>query len=308
MTLPELKELLDKELVSDRSSIPISRRFYVQEGHVPDLLWHYTSAEGLLGIVSSRHFRATDVLFFNDSSEVHYALGLIEKALPEIRLGLDPGPATQVLDSVIGRISNLRRLPDFPYRMYAACFCEEPDLLSQWRGYGASGGGFALGFCSQAVLDYIERTQLGVSRVWYEPVDQLRLIRETVSSACKTLLRVSDRVEQREHIKDLAQQAASYAFSILCQFLASLKSPAFREEREWRLVDYAPTEDVINFVARRGILVPYVPLGLPLSTLKRVQVGPTLEPKNAVRSVKEFLNLHRIDDATVDCSAIPLRG
>ena len=39
-----------------------------------------------------------------------------------------------------------------------------------------------------------------------------------------------------------------------------------------------------------------------------VEAHPTLEPKNAVRSVQEFLHSHRIDDVSVDCSAIPLRG
>jgi hypothetical protein len=29
---------------------------------------------------------------------------------------------------------------------FMACFCENGDLLSQWRGYGSLGGGFSLGF------------------------------------------------------------------------------------------------------------------------------------------------------------------
>jgi hypothetical protein len=308
MTLPELSELLDTELVSDRSSIPISRRFHVQEGEDPELLWHYTGAEGLLGIVSEGQFRATDVFFFNDSSEVHYTLELIERALPEVRSVLDPGPATQVLDGIIEQIGALRRSPEFPYRMYAVCFCEEPDLLSQWRGYGALGGGFALGFSYQAMVDCISKTELGVSRIWYDPADQSQLIRETVVCACKTLLRVSAKVEQRRNIRDLARQAASYAFKILCIIAVSLKSPAFREEREWRVIDYASLERTASFLVRRGIVVPYVSLSLPLSALRRVQIGPTLEPKSAQRSVKEVLRSYRIDGVTVDCSAIPLRG
>src|ERR1039457_3979 len=241
-TLAELRKLLDEELVSDRSSLPISRRFYVQDGETPDLLWHYTSAEGLLGIVSGGNFRATDVFFFNDLSEVHYALGLIENALPEVRSALDPGPATQVLDRVIGLIGAFRQSPEFPYRMHTVCFCEEPDLLSQWRGYGALGGGFALGFSLKAMLEYIRGTELAVSRVWYDPVDQSQLVRETVACACKTLLRVSAKVEHRRDIRDLARQAGSYAFQILCQLAVALKSPAFREEREWRVVDYVPID------------------------------------------------------------------
>ena len=34
---------------------------------------------------------------------------------------------------------------------YIACFCENGDLLSQWRGYGAIGNGYALGFAAKHV-------------------------------------------------------------------------------------------------------------------------------------------------------------
>ncbi len=103
--LPELSRLIQDELVSSRSSIPIARRFCLQDGEIPDLLWHYTGADGLLGIVTSGQFRATDVFFFNDSSEVHSSLRLIEKTLPDVRSQLivdlpnnaiERGPATQV--------------------------------------------------------------------------------------------------------------------------------------------------------------------------------------------------------------------
>lgn len=30
--------------------------------------------------------------------------------------------------------------------LYAACFSEEKDLLSQWRGYANNGAGVAIGF------------------------------------------------------------------------------------------------------------------------------------------------------------------
>ena len=36
------------------------------------------------------------------------------------------------------------------HTLYATCFCEHGDLLSQWRGYGA-GGGFAIGFSRQGL-------------------------------------------------------------------------------------------------------------------------------------------------------------
>jgi hypothetical protein len=263
----------------------------------------------LLGILSQEgRFRATDVFFFNDSSEVRYALELMEKALPEVRLGCGLGPARHVLDAVIEQVAKLRQLGP-TYRMYAVCFCAEPDLLSQWRGYGASGGGFALGFSCQAMLDYIGNTELGISKVWYDPADQLQLVKETVSSACKTLERVAADSGQFQGAADLVRETASFVLPILCQFAVTLKSPAFREEREWRVVDYdLLLERDINFAVRRGIAVPCVSLSLPLSALRQIQIGPNLEPESASRSVGEIVRRYCPHQVTVSCSAIPLRG
>src|ERR1035437_7701891 len=301
MILPEVRALLEHELASERSALPVSRQFYVQDGDLPELLWHHTNAEGLLGIVCGQQFRATDVFFFNDLSEVHYALELIEKALPEVLAEFQRGPATQVVDGLVAQVAALRRAPRFPYRMHAVCFCQEPDLLSQWRGYGALGGGFALGFSTEAILDHIQGTDLIVSQVYYDRAKQLTLVRETIKCACQTLIRVAANVDDRKDIKELARQTARFVMSILYQLIVALKSAAFQEEREWRVVNFVPEQSSVEFVVRRGIVVPYVTLSLPMSTLRRVQTGPALEPENAVRSVKELLRAHAEQKGLVDC-------
>jgi hypothetical protein len=43
----------------------------------PRPLWHYTTASGLEGILSSRSLWASDVQYMNDASELSYAEGLI---------------------------------------------------------------------------------------------------------------------------------------------------------------------------------------------------------------------------------------
>ena len=46
---------------------------------IPLVLYHYTSASGLKGIVESGTLWATDVLHLNDSSEISYAVELIRR-------------------------------------------------------------------------------------------------------------------------------------------------------------------------------------------------------------------------------------
>jgi len=47
----------------------------------PNVLYHYTSADGLIGILTSKSIWLTDLRYMNDLSELQYANQLIEKRL-----------------------------------------------------------------------------------------------------------------------------------------------------------------------------------------------------------------------------------
>ena len=56
----------------------------------PDILYHYTSAEGLLGIVWTREIWSTNVLYLNDTSELSHATEVLASELETTRLRLQP--------------------------------------------------------------------------------------------------------------------------------------------------------------------------------------------------------------------------
>jgi len=47
----------------------------------PDILYHYTDQDGLLGIVSTGKMRATNIEYLNDQREYRHALALMEDCL-----------------------------------------------------------------------------------------------------------------------------------------------------------------------------------------------------------------------------------
>src|SRR2546423_10494745 len=49
----------------------------------PRLLYHYTSADGLLGMLQGRQLWATNVRFMNDTSELAYGIRLVREVLQE---------------------------------------------------------------------------------------------------------------------------------------------------------------------------------------------------------------------------------
>jgi hypothetical protein len=115
-----------------------------QIGIRPARLFHYTSQEGLLGIISSRVVWATNLLYLNDSSELLYGFTLARDVFKSMLADKNSKSVIDFLKQGLGLLDVSALLPNRDY--YTFCLCQRPDLLSQWRAYAASGGGYAIGF------------------------------------------------------------------------------------------------------------------------------------------------------------------
>lgn len=80
-------------------------------------LYHYTSREVFWLIIESESFLARHIMFSNDYQENMIGKKKIEQALKKENV----------------RLMEMESLP------FMICFCEEKDLLSQWRGYAKEG-------------------------------------------------------------------------------------------------------------------------------------------------------------------------
>ncbi|HUY99940.1 MAG TPA: DUF2971 domain-containing protein [Thermomicrobiaceae bacterium] len=114
----------------------------------PSLLYHYTDAAGLRGIVTSGELWATDAFYLNDASEFRYVFQLVAEELEQMEQADPPPPdaASEVAEMIrlAADIALETIRDDIPF--FVACFCKRKDLLSQWRGYAKGTGGFSIGF------------------------------------------------------------------------------------------------------------------------------------------------------------------
>ncbi len=98
---------------------------------LPENLFHYTSAEGLVGVARSKALWASDMLCLSDASEASYAHALIQAALETDDSQLVP---PRHRSGFMEPLTESRM-----YTTFVACFRVDGDLLSQWRGYGRAG-------------------------------------------------------------------------------------------------------------------------------------------------------------------------
>lgn len=261
-------------------------------------LYHYTSLHGLMGIIESRQLRASELRYMNDSTELLYALDLLQTAIA--------ARSHQVTDEKF-LLSNFSQwLHNHIARgpmLFSASFRANGNLLSQWRGYSNHGKGISLGFNHQAIQSLASAQNFYLGECLYDVDKQQTLagrIIDCVTSMCN----------QHEEIGVVLQDIEADLMSIC----ALLKHPAFTEEQEWRLVSpifTSATSGSSAFREGKAMLVPYYLFDLEQEgeiKLDHVYVGPTPNAALSVSALTHYLTQKRASPAYgISESEIPYR-
>ncbi len=214
----------------------ISKSEAKTEEQPPDILYHYTSAEGLLGIVTTRELWATNVLYQNDARELEEALELLTSELRAATLGL--GEMAGFLSKGISVYARSLSIDHF-----VASFCEDGDLLSQWRAYASQHTGYSIGFYAGTLQSATIRQENNVRgactlrKANYGLSQKTRMIKVRVAALPQILEPLAEELEPK--VDSDYQQLALIWNQVAASFhptLALMKHSAFQDEREWRLV------------------------------------------------------------------------
>lgn len=277
---------------------------------VPVRLYHYTTVDGVLGILRDRSIFGTHYRFLNDSLEITWGKQLVAKYIEEyIERAEEPIKVA------------LRKFQGAPIEQYwdtyVACFCAEGNLLSQWRAYGKSGG-YALAFRG---LD-LGMTQLlprrCLRRVIYDNTQQIWWVKLALDWFVGRIEAIR-RIEDRAQFSSALDQAAGLMWRHLGEMCVSFKLDVFEEESEWRVVEFVPKKEGLNdvdnlkFRSKAGTLIPYrvfptervTETGL-VQSLDYIECGPTVSREEVEQSLAMFLRSEGYSGIRVTSSMIPL--
>lgn len=254
------------------------------------MLYHYTSLEGLLGIVESCSLRAGDLRYMNDAQELTYFTDLLATAAALIT---EPAADIEILRQLIGWLTSRRHGSRI---VCAASMTEQGNLLSQWRGYCPHGRGVSIGFQAGDLSKTAEAGGFSVGRCIYDPQNQQRIADAVVNAViaeCKARGPASDRDwHPSQSFWGVFGEIEAWIFLVA----ALIKHPSFQEEVEWRFVSQPISnygETPFQFRAGSSFLIPFLPMPLPAIegriALDQVIIGPTAEPNLSLQSVSYFL-------------------
>jgi Protein of unknown function (DUF2971) len=295
-------------MMADSHNLPLYSASFAEHLRqpTPDFLYHYTSQDGLLGIIESGSLWATAISYLNDAMEFALPLGLIrDRLFDELQsremqaahfAKTDPARASRANQRKDrARVFSRFVTPlDTRSPLCVTCFCANGDLLSQWRGYAGDGYGFSLGFIPSILKAIASDSGFLLGKCIYDPDLQKKIIAEGVEYLMTTT--PSGRLEE-----------GTYFWTVMT-YGAFFKHLAFEQEQEWRLVSPDPANS--HFRRGKSMIIPYA--SLPINSVENLGldhafVGPSPHMALSTRSAEDMLLCNNID-VIVHPSSIPFRN
>lgn len=283
------------------------------------ILYHYTSLEGLLGIIKDKAIWATNILYLNDASELKYSIDLLKEELIQYGklhlknriIDIDSKIEHIFYEIVMENIANL--IPKTaPFSFFICSFSEEKDLLSQWRGYCPKGIGFSLGFKFSKLRESAKPFRF--EPCIYEEEKQISEIRNIIKiTSSQFATEIEPNWKEAWDLK--GKQLAADLILKFMELAPTFKHPKFKEEKEWRIIASLQTKkstELIKFRPGQSMIVPYIELPIPKEVenlvINHIVVGPSHEPILSKGSVEMLLKSKNVKFDEVQYSTIPYRN
>ena len=110
----------------------------------PKIVYHYTTQEGLLGIIENEKLFATNIKFLNDTKEFDFGINQLALTLKELRLENNRSRYDALIEKITYEM--LCHINTTQHNSFITSFSEQKDLLSQWRAYAPTSTGYCIGF------------------------------------------------------------------------------------------------------------------------------------------------------------------
>jgi len=304
-----------------------------------ELVYHYTSPDGLYAILKSGNLRFTDCRFLNDTHEYVHINEPLELAMKQVK---DQLKHPEILCGLLEAIAEAEK--KHPAKHYVFCTSLSPDSLSMWNYYnrGTSYQGYNIGFhrdqvfprlIPQAALPYVHIGNIDSKGVRYSREPVLYSVGEQAAKIAEYILKtdaefLASAFSSTTPDWDEVTFAKIRLVDEIQRKRLFYKHPAFSDECEYRYVisfaDDFPrvkmenlteaelTKEAINithgFFVRNGIVIPYIELPVRKEAIRAITIAPMLEAAIAEMGLMRFLEINEYpENISIQTSNVPIR-
>lgn len=312
-------EELSLEQLLDKYNSIIEKRCSIKN----NIIVHYTSPDGLKGIIENKTLRFTDSKYLNDKSEGQIIYDVIDNCLDEQKY--NKNFVEDVKDILIRKLSpseQFRKMADNPcykYRYFESkhtaflcCFSFNDDSLAMWNYYTKNQNsiGFNLSFNKVNLMSKLRNVNsfayLTAMPVVYDDENQNEII--------KTIL--DDFYEMWNKTQKNKEAVIEYLADLIDSLKFCFKHNSFKHEEEFRIILYIYNKDAkkmlqnkdIKLQIRNGVFTPYIDVECIFETnLKQIMISPTSHDEIVTDGVHNLLNYCNFKGVLVKKSDSPSR-
>jgi len=297
------------------------RPLHERSSCLPNMLYHYTNAAGVEGILNSGKLWATHAFYLNDPHEMTHGHTVFRRVLAAERRSAADLKLSFLEKCTENFEKQLQFEGDLP-AAYCASFSEKGDDLSQYRAYSNAGAGYCLGFDAIelkrciSVIHYASGSLFEFVAMEYDEDRQKEAMRGLLSVAWKK----AEKIVTAPGMKD--QEAVFHRVSLAClhdafRLCNYFKQSGFRDEAEWRIVPTPfgaphalPVDQHMAVRESEGLFVPYLEIpaadsGDVVNSLREIYVGPKLPFEPAQLGLLKLPAFQKVEKAGVPVDIKP---
>ena len=316
----------------------------VLPSNIPDLnFYHYTSPEGLLGILNDKTLRFSDCQFLNDKSEYLHIKAPLKTALSLAMKHLHFDYFQSLMDQIPDNFEDIHLkitqgqrgggifMKRLNRRYFVLCASYERDSLNMWNYYTKGGNyqGYNLEINLRTLLECFSITKIKdidifCGRVIYEEEEQIEILKELLIQADENLHNELEKLkgyddDYKDYIElnDVAiDEAIGNLLSQIERYRLFFKDTAFSNEKEFRFVIRASMLNGVidpvlkpNFCVKNGIVTPFFQLSYRnKQIINSITLSPMLDKNLAEIGLKKFLAFKKHSKTIqIRQSVIPIR-
>ena len=276
-------------------------------------IYHYTSPEGLQGIIESNKLRFTNRIYLNDKMEGKYSLDLLMNNYDSIINDEDLNK-----EQVIKKIKEYKesKIENYGFKIFQCSFSCDEDNLSLWNYYTKDRTikGYNMKFSSQDLYKNMEKAICKMNtdisgkqsestfnffrgKVIYDKDTQINKLKCLLNKYTEIIKANSNDTDIRNR---LYIQYLDSVLGLVTLIGTLFKQEYFKFENEYRFAyniridtDNEVLDKYVKFKIQNGMYVPYIDINVHNVELKGINISPTLDYEETRYSLYDFLFFSR---------------
>ena len=238
-----------------------------------NIVYHYCKIAVALSVLKNQEIWMTSIRNLNDSNE---SVGVYKLFFNQLEKYDKDGKLASMLE--FARQPGAIELYENPlgaYPEYVACFCENPDSVSQWIAYAEQGHGFAIGFDEDAFTQLDKADGIDYRAISYVSENEFDscvppiydYLMENYSDNTVHLMDMAMAKIKEQYCLGRDHKTFHYASECEKRVIYNYPVPVSGMPAGWHVKD-------LNVYAKKTMINTYVPLGFPKEAIKAVVTGP----------------------------------